>query len=182
MARAFLFVLDSFWHWRCPRCRSLRRSGRRYAGAYRRTLRGWSRRPQRSARRAAATAQHVCARPAARCQTLDWRIPGWHACAGKALRALWCSKRSLAWQGYSIGPLGNCRRAGYLRLGYFPTEGDAFPPELVEAICREAQIPGILGNCHASAPRSLRSSVKSISAPVSRSATPPRLRLPDCSA
>ncbi|AXV17081.1 phosphopentomutase [Neorhizobium sp. SOG26] len=34
--------------------------------------------------------------------------------------------------------------------GYFPTEGDAFPPELVEAICREGNIPGILGNCHAS--------------------------------
>jgi phosphopentomutase len=34
--------------------------------------------------------------------------------------------------------------------GYFPTEGDAFPPELVEVICREGNIPGILGNCHAS--------------------------------
>ncbi|AYD03364.1 phosphopentomutase [Neorhizobium sp. NCHU2750] len=34
--------------------------------------------------------------------------------------------------------------------GYFPTEGDAFSPELVEAICREGNIPGILGNCHAS--------------------------------
>jgi phosphopentomutase len=34
--------------------------------------------------------------------------------------------------------------------GYFPTEGDAFSPELVEAICRQADIPGILGNCHAS--------------------------------
>ncbi|CAN7145344.1 phosphopentomutase [Pararhizobium sp. LjRoot235] len=34
--------------------------------------------------------------------------------------------------------------------GYFPTEGDAFPPELVEAICREGDVPGILGNCHAS--------------------------------
>lgn len=34
--------------------------------------------------------------------------------------------------------------------GYFPSEGDAFAPELVEAICREAEIPGILGNCHAS--------------------------------
>jgi phosphopentomutase len=34
--------------------------------------------------------------------------------------------------------------------GYFPSEGDAFPPELIEAICREAGIPGILGNCHAS--------------------------------
>ena len=34
--------------------------------------------------------------------------------------------------------------------GYFPAEGDAFSPELVEAICREAELPGILGNCHAS--------------------------------
>lgn len=34
--------------------------------------------------------------------------------------------------------------------GYFPTEGNAFSPELVEAICKEADIPGILGNCHAS--------------------------------
>ncbi len=34
--------------------------------------------------------------------------------------------------------------------GYFPTEGDAFSPELVEVICREAELPGILGNCHAS--------------------------------
>ncbi len=34
--------------------------------------------------------------------------------------------------------------------GYFPTEGDAFSPELVEAICKAADIPGILGNCHAS--------------------------------
>jgi phosphopentomutase len=34
--------------------------------------------------------------------------------------------------------------------GYFPLEGDAFPPELVDAICREANLPGILGNCHAS--------------------------------
>jgi phosphopentomutase len=34
--------------------------------------------------------------------------------------------------------------------GYFSAEGDAFPPELVEEICREGDIPGILGNCHAS--------------------------------
>lgn len=34
--------------------------------------------------------------------------------------------------------------------GYFTSEGDAFTPELVEAICREAELPGILGNCHAS--------------------------------
>ncbi|MBB4066467.1 phosphopentomutase [Gellertiella hungarica] len=34
--------------------------------------------------------------------------------------------------------------------GYFPREGDAFSPELVAAICEEARLPGILGNCHAS--------------------------------
>ncbi|KAA0699144.1 phosphopentomutase [Neorhizobium sp. P12A] len=34
--------------------------------------------------------------------------------------------------------------------GYFSSEGDAFPPDLVEAICKAAEIPGILGNCHAS--------------------------------
>jgi phosphopentomutase len=34
--------------------------------------------------------------------------------------------------------------------GYFPSEGDAFSPELVEAICAEGDVPGILGNCHAS--------------------------------
>src|SRR6218665_1152902 len=31
--------------------------------------------------------------------------------------------------------------------GYFPAEGDAFPPELVEAICREGDVPGILATC-----------------------------------
>lgn len=34
--------------------------------------------------------------------------------------------------------------------GYFPSEGDAFEPELVEAICAAGNVPGILGNCHAS--------------------------------
>lgn len=34
--------------------------------------------------------------------------------------------------------------------GYFPTEGDAFSPNLVAAICELGKVPGILGNCHAS--------------------------------
>ncbi len=34
--------------------------------------------------------------------------------------------------------------------GYFPAEGDAFEPELVDAICTAGTVPGILGNCHAS--------------------------------
>ncbi|MBS3651103.1 phosphopentomutase [Pseudaminobacter sp. 19-2017] len=34
--------------------------------------------------------------------------------------------------------------------GYFPETVPAFPPELTEAIIREGAVPGILGNCHAS--------------------------------
>lgn len=34
--------------------------------------------------------------------------------------------------------------------GYFPTEGDAFSPELVARMVEEGRVPGILGNCHAS--------------------------------
>lgn len=34
--------------------------------------------------------------------------------------------------------------------GYFPSEGDAFSPDLVAQICQAADLPGILGNCHAS--------------------------------
>jgi phosphopentomutase len=34
--------------------------------------------------------------------------------------------------------------------GYFPTGGDAFSPALVEQICEACDLPGILGNCHAS--------------------------------
>lgn len=34
--------------------------------------------------------------------------------------------------------------------GYFPAEGPAFSDELVAAILTEGQVPGILGNCHAS--------------------------------
>jgi phosphopentomutase len=34
--------------------------------------------------------------------------------------------------------------------GYFPKEGDAFSPELVAEICAAANLPGILGNRHAS--------------------------------
>lgn len=34
--------------------------------------------------------------------------------------------------------------------GYFAQGDEAFPADLIEAICREANLPGILGNCHAS--------------------------------
>lgn len=34
--------------------------------------------------------------------------------------------------------------------GYFPNTRPSFPPELVQAICKEAGLPGIIGDCHAS--------------------------------
>ncbi|OQP83838.1 phosphopentomutase [Rhizobium rhizosphaerae] len=34
--------------------------------------------------------------------------------------------------------------------GYFPSEGEAFDRDFVDLFCREADLPGILGNCHAS--------------------------------
>jgi phosphopentomutase len=33
---------------------------------------------------------------------------------------------------------------------YFPREGAAFPPGLIEELCRRTHLPGILGDCHAS--------------------------------
>ncbi len=50
-------------------------------------------------------------------------------------------------------PSGHWEIAGtpvMFNWGYFPTEGESFSEELVEAICRDGGIPGILGNCHAS--------------------------------
>lgn len=34
--------------------------------------------------------------------------------------------------------------------GYFPERDSSFPAELLEALTREAELPGVLGNCHAS--------------------------------
>ncbi|TPW32665.1 phosphopentomutase [Pararhizobium mangrovi] len=50
-------------------------------------------------------------------------------------------------------PSGHWEIAGVpvsFEWGYFSKEGDAFPPDLVEAVCREGDLDGILGNCHAS--------------------------------
>ncbi|PZN34016.1 MAG: phosphopentomutase [Proteobacteria bacterium] len=34
--------------------------------------------------------------------------------------------------------------------GYFPATSPCFPPDIVAELCRRADLPGILGNCHAS--------------------------------
>ncbi|MGZ8390427.1 MAG: phosphopentomutase [Rhodoplanes sp.] len=50
-------------------------------------------------------------------------------------------------------PAGHWEMAGCpvrFDWGYFPNASPCFPPELVEALCREARLPGILGDTHAS--------------------------------
>ncbi len=50
--------------------------------------------------------------------------------------------------------------------GYFPTEGDAFPPELIEALCQDGDVPGISRQLPRIRNRNHRpGSAKSISAP-----------------
>jgi phosphopentomutase len=68
------------------------------------------------------------------------RIYGLHGCASEVSKG-------------KDTPSGHWEIAGTPVLfdwGYFPTEGDAFSPELVAAISAEGEVPGILGNCHAS--------------------------------
>lgn len=68
------------------------------------------------------------------------RIYGLHGCASEVSKG-------------KDTPSGHWEIAGTpvrFDWGYFPTEGDAFSPELVAAICAEGGVPGILGNCHAS--------------------------------
>ncbi len=71
---------------------------------------------------------------------LPERIYGLHGCASEVSKG-------------KDTPSGHWEIAGTpvrFDWGYFPTEGDAFSTELVAAICEEGNVPGILGNCHAS--------------------------------
>jgi phosphopentomutase len=50
-------------------------------------------------------------------------------------------------------PSGHWEIAGFpvpFAWGYFPKRTPCFPPELVERLCEQAELPGILGDCHAS--------------------------------
>ena len=80
-------------------------------------------------------------------------------------------------QGHAVGPLGDRRRCRCrFDWGYFPQTVPAFPARLTEALIREAGLPGILGNWHASGTRSSPSSARSMCGPASRSATPRPIR------
>ncbi|MCW2962745.1 MAG: phosphopentomutase [Thermoleophilia bacterium] len=50
-------------------------------------------------------------------------------------------------------PSGHWELAGVpvrFEWGYFPRSAPCFPEQLIDALCDQAQLPGILGNCHAS--------------------------------
>ena len=48
-------------------------------------------------------------------------------------------------------PTGHWELAGLPVMtdwGYFPDKKNSFPPELLAEICKRAELPGVLGNCH----------------------------------
>ncbi len=150
MARAFLFVLDSFGVGGAPDARDYGDDGANTLGHIaefcaagagdRKGLRsGPLSLPNMSSLGLVTIAKLASGRAPAAMPMPD-RVFGLHGGASEVSRG-------------KDTPSGHWEIAGtpvMFDWGYFPSEGDAFPPELVEAICREAELPGILGNCHAS--------------------------------
>jgi len=83
------------------------------------------------------------------CETATGRIPP--GLEGEALQARFGSAIETS-RGKDT-PSGHWEIAGLpvdFDWGYFPNTRPCFPPDLVSAICKEAGLPGILGDCHAS--------------------------------
>ncbi len=100
---------------------SLWRRRRRHARPHRRALRGRRRRPRGFAGGAAQAAQSRCARPWARHARIN-RAQAARLCVSRAARTMGLRRRDLARQGYALGPLGDRRHAGRLRLGLFSAQ------------------------------------------------------------
>lgn len=150
MARAFLFVLDSFGVGGSPDASAYGDEGADTLGhiaefcaagaADRNGLRsGPLKLPNMTALGLLETAKAASGSYPAGMPKAE-RIVGVHGCASEVSHG-------------KDTPSGHWEIAGtpvMFDWGYFAAEGDAFPPELVELICSAAGIPGILGNCHAS--------------------------------
>jgi phosphopentomutase len=150
MARAFLFVLDSFGIGGAPDAEHYNDLGANTlghiaefcaAGAADRA--GLRKGPLRLPNMSALGLVHVAKLASGELpagMAVPERVFGLHGAASEVSRG-------------KDTPSGHWEIAGtpvMFDWGYFPAEGDAFSPDLVEAICREADLPGILGNCHAS--------------------------------
>ncbi|TCU38740.1 phosphopentomutase [Rhizobium azibense] len=150
MARAFLFVLDSFGVGGGPDAAQYGDEGSDTLGhiaefcaagaADRQGLRsGPLSLPNLSALGLMQIARTATGRAPAGMPVPD-KVYGIHGCANEISRG-------------KDTPSGHWEIAGTpvtFDWGYFPTEGEAFPSQFLEALCNAAEVPGILGNCHAS--------------------------------
>ncbi|TDW37345.1 phosphopentomutase [Rhizobium azibense] len=150
MARAFLFVLDSFGVGGGPDAAHYGDEGSDTLGhiaefcaagaANRQGLRsGPLSLPNLSALGLMQIAKTATGRAPAGMPVPD-KVYGIHGCANEISRG-------------KDTPSGHWEIAGTpvtFDWGYFPTEGEAFPSQFIEALCNAAEVPGILGNCHAS--------------------------------
>jgi len=148
MARAFLFVLDSFGVGHAPDAARFDDDGADTYGhiaeaarAGRADREGLRQGPLRLPVMASLGLDRAAAVAAGATPPADRLLPG----------AFWGSAQET-----STGkdtPSGHWEIAGVpvrFGWGYFPDTVPAFPPDLTEAIIREGKVPGILGNRHAS--------------------------------
>ncbi|MDI7862826.1 phosphopentomutase [Rhizobiaceae bacterium n13] len=150
MARAFLFILDSFGVGGAPDAEGYGDTGANTLGhiaefcaagaADRKGLRNG---PLKLPNMSALGLMHIARLASGEFPSgmaIPERVFGLHGAASEVSRG-------------KDTPSGHWEIAGtpvMFDWGYFPVEGDAFPPELVQAICEAARLPGILGNCHSS--------------------------------
>ncbi len=84
------------------------------------------------------------------CRLATGRVPPGLDLRGPPLAAFACAaERSRG----KDTPSGHWEMAGVpveFDWGYFPERTHSFPPALIDQLCAETRLPGILGNCHAS--------------------------------
>ena len=150
-ARALLIVLDSVGIGGAEDARGLRGRRCRHRRPYRGSLRGRTRRP-RGASRGAASSAASC-RASASDLPAKPRPDGFRPISRR-------SGKPRGAYGYGVEtsrgkdtPSGHWEIAGVpvdFDWGYFPAAEPCFPSALTEALIREGELPGILGNRHAS--------------------------------
>ncbi len=140
MARAFLFVLDSFGIGGAPDAADYGDDGAdtlghiaEFCAAGAADRAGLRHGPLQLPNMSALGLLHAA-------QAASGQFPaGMHA-AGPDLRSSWRRQRSLARQGHAVGPLGNRRHAGYVRLGlFFRPRAMPFRRNWSRRICRDGR-------------------------------------------